>query len=66
MEVKKSFCSDPAILIYKLKYSLECSLINLNIGHALIYVDENHILEKRWVIETIMTNDIKNLSRLLT
>ncbi|CAD8204125.1 unnamed protein product [Paramecium pentaurelia] len=66
MEIKKSFCSDPSILIYKLKYSLECSLINLNIGHALIYVDENHILEKRWVIETIMINDIKNLSRLLT
>ncbi|CAD8211692.1 unnamed protein product [Paramecium octaurelia] len=65
-DIKKSFCSDPAILIYKLTYSLECSVINLNIGHAIIYVDENHIFEKRWVIESIMINNLNNLSPLLT
>ncbi|CAD8210610.1 unnamed protein product [Paramecium pentaurelia] len=65
-EIKKSFCSDPAVLLYKFKYSLECSLINLNIGHALVYVDENHILEKRWIIETVMINNLTNLTQLLS
>lgn len=31
-----------------------------------MYVDENHILEKRWVIETIFINDLNNLSPLLS
>ncbi|CAD8126146.1 unnamed protein product [Paramecium sonneborni] len=65
-EILKSFCSNPTVLSYKLKYSLECSIIKFNVGYALVYVDENHILEKRWIIESIMINDLNNLSQLLS
>lgn len=52
--------------MYKFKYSLESSLINLKIGHTLVYVDENQILEKRWIIETVMINNVTNLTQLLS
>ncbi|CAD8124808.1 unnamed protein product [Paramecium sonneborni] len=66
LEIKKSFCSNPTVLLYKFKYSLQCCLIKFNVGHALIYVDEVHFLEKRWIIESIMINDLNNLSLLLS
>ncbi|CAD8113666.1 unnamed protein product [Paramecium primaurelia] len=65
LEIQKSFNSDPYTLSYKLKYGLEAALINLNNGYALIYVDENHLHEKKWIIESIMTNNLDNLQGIL-
>ncbi|CAD8127744.1 unnamed protein product [Paramecium sonneborni] len=65
LELQKSFNSDPYYLSQKLKYGLEAALMNINNGYALIYVDENHFQEKKWIIESIMTNNIDHVSGLL-
>ncbi|CAD8125945.1 unnamed protein product [Paramecium sonneborni] len=65
LEIQKSFNSDPYSLSYKLKYGLEAALLNMNNGYALICVDENHIQEKKWIIESIMTNNLDNLQGIL-
>ncbi|CAK84254.1 unnamed protein product (macronuclear) [Paramecium tetraurelia] len=65
LEVQKSFNSDPYNLSYKLKFGLEAALLNLYNGYALIYVDENHFHEKKWIIESIMTNNLDNLQGML-